>query len=53
MPSLVIRCQCGHSVHADDEAALLDAAHEHIAAVHPDLVGRLSDDDLRGMMQQG
>jgi predicted small metal-binding protein len=53
MPSLVIRCQCGHSLHADDEAALLAAAHEHLAAVHPDLVGNLSEDDLRAMMEEG
>ena len=53
MPSLILQCQCGHSLHADDEAALLAAAREHIAAVHPDLVGGLSDDDLRAMARRG
>lgn len=53
MPSLSIRCPCGRSVRGDDEAAVLAAAREHIAEVHPDLVGRLSDDELRAMMQQG
>lgn len=53
MSSLVIQCECGHLVQGNDEAALLAAAHEHIAAVHPDLVGRLSDEDLRAMARQG
>lgn len=52
MPSLTIQCQCGQSLCADDEVALLAAAHEHIAAAHPDLIGRLSDEDLRGMAQR-
>lgn len=47
--SLVIRCECGGEVHADEETALLAAAREHIAERHPDLVGKLSDDDLRAM----
>jgi len=49
MSSLVIRCECGHLVHGGDEPALLAAVREHIAAVHPDLVGRLSDADLRAL----
>jgi len=53
MPPLVIRCECGHAVRAHDEAALLVAAREHIASQHPDLVGRLSDDDLRAMAGPG
>ena len=49
MPALEIRCECGHLVRGDDETTLLAAAREHIAARHPELVGRLSDDDLRRM----
>lgn len=47
--SLLIRCECGHLVHGDDEAALLAAANQHIAERHPELVGRVSDEDLRAM----
>lgn len=50
---LTIRCECGHLVRADDEQALLAAAREHIAAAHADLVGTLSDDDLRRMASGG
>lgn len=52
MSSLSIRCECGHMVHGDDESALLAAARTHIAAEHPELVGRLSDEDLRRMARQ-
>jgi hypothetical protein len=49
--SLVIRCECGQVVNGGDDAALLAAARRHIEDRHPDL-GRLSDDDLRGMAEQ-
>lgn len=52
MSSLVIHCQCGQVVHGDDETALLAAVHEHVATAHPELAGRLSDDDLRAMARQ-
>ena len=50
---MVIRCECGQVVHGDDERELLEAARRHIGERHPDLVGRLSDDDLRGMAEPG
>lgn len=49
MSRMVIRCECGQIVQADDEPALLSAAREHIADRHPELVDRLSDEDLRRM----
>lgn len=49
MSSLVLRCECGHLVHGDDETGLLAAAREHIAVAHPELVGRLSDEGLLAM----
>lgn len=52
MSSHVIACECGQEVRGDDESALLAAAREHIAARHPELVGRLSDEDLRKMARE-
>ncbi len=46
---MTIRCECGHVLRADDERQLLVAAREHIDAVHPELAGRLSDEDLLSM----
>ena len=53
MTTMRIQCECGQTVTGDDEPALLAAARQHIAERHPDLVGRLSDDDLRRMTQAG
>jgi hypothetical protein len=50
MPSpLTIRCECGHVVQEQDQEQLLAAAHEHVGSTHPELVGRLTDDDLMAM----
>ena len=46
---LMIRCECGHEVHGEDERRLLAAAREHVATAHPELVDRLTDDDLMAM----
>jgi hypothetical protein len=46
---MIIRCRCGKIVRGDDERALLAAARRHIAADHPELADRLSDDDLLRM----
>jgi hypothetical protein len=46
---LIIRCECGHEVHGEDESRLLAAAREHVASAHPELLGRLTDDDLLAM----
>ena len=52
MSAMLIQCECGQRVEGEDETAALAAAHEHIAAKHPELVGRLSDEDLRRMAQR-
>jgi hypothetical protein len=51
MPVL-IECPCGESVRGKDEDAAIEAARRHIEERHPDLAGRLSDADLRGMVRQ-
>jgi len=51
MSAMRIQCECGLTVTGDDEPAVLAAARQHIAERHPDLVGRVSDDDLRRMAQ--
>jgi hypothetical protein len=52
MSPMLIQCECGQRVEGEDEPAVLAAAHEHIAARHPDLVDRLSDEDLRRMVHR-
>jgi hypothetical protein len=47
--ALTIRCRCGEVVHGEDEQTLLAAARRHVEADHPELAGRLSDEDLLAM----
>ncbi len=49
MPPVSIHCECGEVVQGEDQPALLAAARRHIDARHPELVGRLSDDELLAM----
>ncbi|MDQ3955830.1 MAG: DUF1059 domain-containing protein [Actinomycetota bacterium] len=48
----LIRCECGYVARGDTEEELVAAAERHIEADHPDLVGRLSRDDLLTMMEE-
>ena len=53
MTPLTITCTCGEVVRGEDEPTVLSAARRHIAERHPELVGSLSDDDLRQMAARG
>jgi predicted small metal-binding protein len=46
-----ITCECGYTVHGDNDEELLANAHEHIRMDHPDLVGQMTDEHLLGMAQ--
>ena len=41
-----ITCVCGKILEADDDAQLWARAQAHLAAEHPDLVGRVSREDV-------
>ncbi len=45
----VINCDDGVVVRGDTDEELLANARRHIADAHPDLVGKLSDEQLLGM----
>jgi predicted small metal-binding protein len=48
----VINCECGHVVRGETEEELLANAEAHINRDHPDLVGKLSREDLLGMAEE-
>lgn len=50
--ALVINCECGLTCRGESEAEVLAAAERHVAEDHPELVGRVSREDLRGMMER-
>jgi predicted small metal-binding protein len=51
MPKL-INCECGYVVRGDDDEDLLRNADTHIRSHHPELVDKLSRDDLLAMSEE-
>ena len=45
----VIHCEDGFVVRGGTDAELLANARAHIAAAHPEMVGKVTDDQLMGM----
>lgn len=49
--SKVINCQDGVVIRGDDDDQLLANAREHLRSAHPDMVGKISDDQLLAMAE--
>ncbi len=50
--SMVIKCECGYKVRGESEDELLANADRHVDDSHPELVGKVSRDDLLAMAEQ-
>ncbi|MEJ7931844.1 hypothetical protein WG922_17875 [Ramlibacter sp. AN1015] len=50
--SKVIHCECGQDVRGATDDALVQAASEHVQRDHPELVGKLSRDDILAMAEE-
>jgi predicted small metal-binding protein len=48
----VINCECGEVVRADTDDELVAKVDAHVQSDHPDLVGKLSRDDVLGMAEE-
>jgi predicted small metal-binding protein len=48
----VIKCECGQVIHGESDDELVGKAEAHVNENHPDLVGKLSRDDLLGMAEE-
>ena len=48
----VINCECGHVVRGETDDELLENAEEHVNRDHPELVGKVSREDLLGMARE-
>ncbi len=44
-----IDCECGEVVKANDDDELLAKVEAHVADSHPELVGKMTRDDVLGM----
>ena len=49
----VIHCECGETVRAQDDDELVGKVESHVQRDHPELVGKLSRDDILGMAEEG
>jgi predicted small metal-binding protein len=47
----LINCECGQVVRGETDEELLQAAEEHIKRDHPELVGKITREDLLAMSE--
>ncbi len=48
----VINCECGYVVRGETDDELLAGARKHISDAHPEMVGKVGDEDLLGMAEE-
>jgi hypothetical protein len=48
----IINCECGEAVRGDSDDALIAAVQAHVKKHHPDLVGKLSEQDILAMSEE-
>ena len=48
----LINCECGQVVRGETDDELIANAEAHIGRDHPDLVGKISRDDLLAMAEE-
>ena len=51
MSTKVINCECGQVVRADNDDELVAKVSDHVGRDHPELVGKLSRDDVLAMAE--
>jgi predicted small metal-binding protein len=52
MVSKVVNCECGEVVRAESEEELVASVEAHVGRNHPEMVGKLSRDDILGMSEE-
>ena len=48
----VINCECGEVVSAETDDDLVAQVQSHVEAHHPDMVGKMSRDDVLAMAEE-
>jgi predicted small metal-binding protein len=48
----VINCECGQVIRGQNDDELVANAEDHVNQNHPELVGKVSRDDLLGMAEE-
>ena len=50
--SKVINCECGETVLADTDDELVQKVERHVGEAHPELVGKMSREDVLAMAEE-
>jgi predicted small metal-binding protein len=50
--SKVVNCECGEIVRAETDNELVGRVEAHVARNHPEMIGKLSRDDILGMAEE-
>jgi predicted small metal-binding protein len=50
--SMVINCECGEVIRAATEEELVKKVEQHVGQAHPELVGKMSRDDILAMAEE-
>jgi predicted small metal-binding protein len=50
--SKVINCECGETVRAASDDELVEKVEQHVVEAHPELVGKMTRDDVLGMAEE-
>jgi len=48
----VINCECGEVVRAESDDELVQKVEHHVGESHPELVGKMSRDDVLAMAEE-
>ena len=51
MSTKVINCECGQVVRAENDDELVAKVEQHVVQDHPELVGKLSREDVLAMAE--
>ena len=47
-----ITCECGYAIRGESETEVMQGARDHMRADHPQLLDQVTDDDLRGWIEE-
>jgi predicted small metal-binding protein len=50
--SLLVNCECGRVIHAETQDEIVAKVEEHVAQDHPQLIGKLSREDIVAMTEE-
>jgi hypothetical protein len=48
---MVINCECGEIVQAESQDELVQKVERHVGEAHPELVGKMSREDILAMAE--